>query len=39
VVGSERPVPERFDQSAKQIKDLVVRATFNGRTLASNMHH
>jgi len=39
VVRAERSVPERSDESAHQIKELVVRETFNGRNLPLNSRH
>jgi len=39
VVQPERSDPERSDQSAYKIKDLVVRKTFNGSMLPLNSHH
>jgi hypothetical protein len=39
VVRAERSDPERSDQSDHQIKELVVRKTFNGRMRPLNAHH
>ena len=38
MIRPERSVSERSDQSAHHFKELVVRETFNARTLPLNSH-